>query len=109
MSYPTGLPVMRDGSRMERLSGIDPVRASNGVLKVRRLYGAEKAQFTLVHWLTNAQRATLDACFESFKTGTVTLTWPADGIAYTCRFADAPQYEWRTADLWVATVRLHEV
>lgn len=107
MSYPS-LPIMRDGSRAERRGGLDPQRASNGALKVRRLYSADKTDFTLVHWLSDTQRATLETCWTSFRTGTVTLTWPETGATFTCRFAEAPQYEWRVG-FWVATVKLLEV
>lgn len=107
MSYPS-LPIIREGSRAERRGGLDPVRASNGVLKVRRLYSADKTDFTLVHWLSDSQRATLEACWQANRTGNVTLTWPEDGAAYLCRFADSPLYE-RRPGWWVATVRLLEV
>lgn len=107
MSYPN-LPIMRDGTSAERQGGIDPVRATNGTLKVRRLYSADKIHFTIVHWLSDEQLSTLQAAYTAFKNSTVTLTWPEDGQNYVCVFAAAPQYEKRTG-YTVATVQLWQV
>ena len=107
MSYPS-LPIMREGSSAEGRGGIDPARATNGVLKVRRLYSADKTDFTLVHWLSDSQKAQLDTCWSNFRNANVTLTWPEDGVSYVCRFAEKPQYVKRPG-FWVATVRLLEV
>jgi hypothetical protein len=107
MSYPTTLPIMRE-STTSREGGFSPVRASNGVLKVRRLYSTEKMTFNLVHWLSDAQKTTLESAYTANRTSNVTLTWPEDGANYTCRFAGAPQYE-KQPGYWVARVRLEEV
>jgi hypothetical protein len=108
MAYPTTIPIMAE-SRATREGGFVPVRATNGLLKVRRLWSAEKWSFDLVHWLSSAQRTTLETAYAANRTNNVTLTWPADGSTYTCRFASAPSYEWRTGGFWVARVRLEEV
>lgn len=107
MSYPTTLPIMR-ASSTQRDGGFDATRATNGVLKVRRLYSAEKVTFTLVHWLSDAQKATLEAAYQTFKTSNLTLTWPEDGANYTVRFGAAPLHV-KQAGYWVSTVRLLEV
>jgi len=106
MSYPT-LPIMR-ASTTQRESGIEPVRATNGVLKVRRLFSTEKMTFDLVHWLSDAQKATLEAAYQANKNGNLTLVWPEDGASYTVRFASAPLHV-KQPGYWVSTVRLLEV
>jgi hypothetical protein len=106
MSYPN-LPIMR-ASSTSREGGLVPVRATNGVLKVRRLYSAEKMSFNLVHWLSDAQKATLEAAYVANRTANCTLLWPEDGVTYTVRFASAPLHV-RQPGYWVSTVRLEEV
>lgn len=106
-AYPT-LPWMRAGTTSSRASGVEPVRASNGVLKVRRLFDADKLDLQLEHWLSPAQKTTLDDFYLAQRDFNVTVTAPDDGAAYTMRFADVPQYEWRVG-YWVARVRLLEV
>lgn len=106
MSYPN-LPILRDSST-SREAGIQAVRATNGLLKSRRLYSTEKMSFTVVHWLSDAQRTTLETAYQTFKNSTLTLAWPEDGQSYTVRFAAAPQHR-RQTGYWVSTVRLEEV
>lgn len=95
-------------SRMTVASGHDPRRATNGALKVRRLFSAEKASFALVHDLTGAQKTTLDSFYTTNKDLDVTYTWPGTGSSYTVRFVGAPQPTW-TAWGWRMQVRLEEV
>jgi hypothetical protein len=106
VSYPT-LPIM-ENSYAERLGGFEPRRASNGVLKIRRLYSAEKTNFTVEHWLSQAQKDALEAAYQTHKTGHLSFTWPEDGVVYTVQFAAAPQYR-REPGYWVANVLLLEV
>ena len=107
-AYPT-LPWLVDGTATDRDGGLDPVRASNGTLKIRRLYSADKAGWTIAHWLTDAQKATLEAFYTTNRTLNVTLTPPYEGASYTVRFAATPVYEPKYANRWVAKVRLLEV
>ncbi len=106
MSYPS-LPLLNT-STAERDAGFEPVRATNGVLKVRRAFSAEKTSFNLEHVLTDAQRSTLEAAYVANRTANLTFTWPLDGVAYTVRFAAAPVYS-RNGPWWRARVRLEEV
>ena len=107
MSYPN-LPLLRDSSS-QRESGLAPARATNGMLKVRRLYSTEKMSFSLAHWpLTRVQRDQLEAVYQANKNGNVTLLWPEDGASYTVRFAAAPQHRLENG-YWRSTVRLEEV
>lgn len=106
MSYPS-LPMLRS-SRADREGGFDPVRATNGVLKVRRLYSAEKMVFRVEHILTAAQRTTLEAAYTANRTANLSFVWPVDGQTYTVRFGAAPQYT-TNGPWWFATVVLHEV
>lgn len=105
--YPPSLPVMRESST-QRLTGIEPARASNGALRVRRYAPGEKMVFSLVHWLSDAQRTQLETTYTSGRTAALQFLWPEDGATYTVRFADAPQYE-RKWGYWVAQVTLLEV
>lgn len=107
MSYPTTLPINR-ASRTQREGGFNAVRATNGVLKVRRLYSVEKTDFTLEHWLTDAQKATLESVYSANRLLNITLTWPEDGVVYSVRFGAAPQYR-KEAGYWVADVLLLQV
>jgi ABC-type branched-subunit amino acid transport system substrate-binding protein len=107
MAYPSGLPVMAE-STTERDGGIDPVRASNGLLKVRRLYSAEKSVFNVVHYLSDAQRTALEAAYQADKLLNFSFTWPGDGVTYTVRYGRAPQYR-KEPGYTVASVLLLEV
>lgn len=100
---------MVEGFSVSREAGLEPVRASNGMLKVRRLYAADKITVEAAHWLTGAQKATLESFYSTNRLLDVTLTLPSDGAAYTVRFAAAPAYEWQAADRWIGRVRLWEV
>lgn len=97
-----------ESSRITVASGHEPARATNGSLKVRRLYSTEKTSFTLIHQVTEDQKTTLDAFYAANKDLDVTYTWPGTGASYTVRFVDAPQYAWQP---WGhrAQVRLEEV
>lgn len=107
-AYPT-LPWLRDGTRADRDGGFEPVRATNGALKVRCLYPAEKQSFEIANWLTSAQRTTLEGFYAANKAENVTLVTPWDGASYTVRFVAAPVYEWQYVDRWIARVRMFEV
>jgi hypothetical protein len=106
-AYPA-FPVQRAGSAAQRAGGQQVVRATNGAVRVRRLYSTEKTTFDLVHWLTDAQRTTLETFYQANRDGDVTLTWAEDGLAYTTRFAAPPQYL-RREGWWEARVRLEQI
>lgn len=106
MSYPS-LPILRSSSA-ERQGGFEPVRATNGVLKVRRLFAAEKTTFRVEHLLTDAQRTTLENAYVANRTANLTFAWPVDGQSYTVRFAEAPQYR-KDGPWWFASVVLMQV
>lgn len=91
-----------------RENGAEPARATNGALRLRRLWAADKAAFEIGHVLTAAQRTTLEAFYATNKSLDVTYRWPADGAFYTVRFAAPPQYTARTG-YFEARVRLLEV
>lgn len=88
-------------------SGVEPARASNGALKLRRLWPDDKHSFEIGHALTLAQKATLDAFYATNKNLDVTYTWPGDS-ARTVRFVAPPQYRVFTRHV-EARVRLDEV
>jgi hypothetical protein len=97
---------MRD-STTQRLHGIEPARASNGALKIRRFAPGEKMIFNLVHWLSDAQRATLESTYSTNRVASMSFIWPEDGATYTVRFGDAPQYM-KKPGYWVSLVQLLE-
>lgn len=107
MPYPT-YPIVQDESEAVVGAGIQAVRATNGMLKRRRLYSADKADFTIVHILGRADRDTLLAFWEANKDANFDFRWPVDGATYTCGFVDKPQVSPRTAYYHV-TVRLAQV
>jgi hypothetical protein len=106
MSYPS-LPLTRN-STAERAGGFEPVRATNGLLKVRRLYSTEKTIFRLEHILNDTQKNTLETAYTTNRTLNLTFTWPLDGVSYTVRFADAPQYR-KQGPIWFANVTIMQV
>ena len=91
MAYPT-LPIMRQESAASREAGMTPERATNGALKVRRLYPAEKTTFTLQHWISPAEKSTLEAHYQANKDLSFAFVWPSDGLTYTVVYGAAPQY-----------------
>ena len=106
-AYPT-FPMQRDGTAWQREAGIVPTRATNGVLKVRRIYSADKRSFVATHWLSDTDKATLEAHYSAHRAVSFSMAWPHDGASYTVVYAGAPQYELRDGFV-VATVPLLEV
>lgn len=89
-------------------NGAEPTRATNGSLRIRRMWSADKKSFDIGHVLSDAQRATLDAFYAANKDANNTYRWALDGVSYTVRFAAPPQYTPRTG-YCEARVRLLEV
>lgn len=106
-AYPS-FPMQREGTAWQREAGIVPTRATNGVLKVRRSYSADKRSFVAIHWLNDTDKAALESHYASHRTVSFSMTWPHDGGTYTVVYAGAPQYELRDG-FTVATVPLLEV
>lgn len=73
-------------------AGLEPERATNGALRLRRLWAADKTAFDVGHVLTAAQKATLEAFYADNKDLNVTYRWPGDGASYTVRFVAPPRY-----------------
>jgi hypothetical protein len=88
--------------------GLEPERATNGSLKLRRLWSADKQAFEVGHMLSAGEKATLDAFYAANKDLDVTYTWPRPATAYTVRFVAPPRYIARGAH-FEARVRLLEV
>jgi len=105
-SYPSFMTL--NDSTLTTQSGIDPARATNGRLALRRLWSADKATANIGHLLTAAQKTTLDSFHGTNKDLDVTYKWPPTGATYTMRFVDPPQYTPRGA-FYEARVRLLEV
>lgn len=73
-------------------SGVEPLRATNGALKVRRMWSGDKKTFELGHLLTATEKETLDAFYAAEKDADVSYISPWDGTTYTVRFVAPPQY-----------------
>lgn len=95
-------------SATDRDSGIQSARATNGALRVRSLYTADKANFSLVHWCTTAEKNALDEFYAANRLLNVDYTDPADSVTYTVRFTSAPQPVDMTP-WWEVRVVLREV
>lgn len=95
-------------SSTERDAGLQTARATNGALRVRNLYPADKANFNIVHWLTQAEKDSLDTFYAANKLLDVEYTDPSDSEVYTVRFAAAPQPVDMTP-YWEVRVSLREV
>lgn len=106
MPYPT-LPQLSD-STQDRQDGLDVERASNGLLKSRRLWSTEESTFLVRHILTSAERTTLEAHYSANKNNSDTFVWRMTGETFTVRYAAAPQYK-RVGRHFEATVKLMEV
>lgn len=106
MPYPNYM--MLEDSEGTKEAGIEAVRATNGLLRVRKLFSADKMDFVVVHMLTRAERDALQAFYVANVASEFAFVWPGDGATYTCRFSAAPQFS-RRGLYYYATVRLSEV
>jgi hypothetical protein len=106
VSYPA-LRILRT-STPERAGGQEAARATNGRLRLRRLWSAEKTDFGLEHALTDDERTTLEAHYQANKDASFSFTWPEDGSTYTVAYGAAPRYQ-RQLGWWTAQVTLLEV
>jgi hypothetical protein len=106
-TYPK-LPIL-DTSRISVMDGIVPVRASNGSLKVRKLFSSDKAEFTVEHLLTKADWDTLKAFYDANYNLDVTFNWPGRTTTYTVRFVTAPQPDGSAWRMFRVRVQLAEV
>lgn len=107
-NYPN-LPIL-DSSRITVMDGVIPVRASNGALKVRKLFTTDKAEFAIEHLLTKADWDTLKTFYDNNLAADVTFTWPGrPSSAYTVRFVGAPQPEGSQWRMFRVRVALAEV
>jgi hypothetical protein len=106
MAYPS-LTITQD-STADTDAGLRPQRATNGKLKMRRLYSEDKTEFYVVHLLTAAERATLRAHYLANRTNAFTFVWPLDGQEYTVQYLGAPSFS-RAPMGFRADVRLGEV
>lgn len=106
MPYPTLLILEESEPAVD--GGVLADRATNGMLKVRRLFDEDKTDFVVVHMLTRAERDTLMAFYAANKTAQFSFYWPGDGATYTCVFKAPPQPS-RRGMYYRVTVRLGQV
>jgi hypothetical protein len=105
-AYPT-LPT-GDDSGADIDLGLEPARATNGALRVRARYPADKRSFTLHHMLTAAQYTALQTFRNANRLLDVDLYWLPHNATYTVRLVG---YQERCvhSELWDVTVKLEEV
>lgn len=94
-------------STTEDLDGRIVVRASNGSVKVRVPYSADKRQYVLVHRLKSSEWSTLNTFYGSNKGTSFTLAF--DGGTTTCVFVRPPQRRWMPGNLYMVNVYAAEV
>lgn len=92
-----------------RSGGQNAVRATNGALKMRRMFTTEKLEFTIDYWLTSAQKTALENFYTTNRDASNTIVWAEDGVTYTVLFVAPPQYVLMPGGWWQARVRLMEV
>jgi hypothetical protein len=106
-SYPK-FPIL-DTSNVTRVDGYIPVRATNGMLRVRKTMTSEKREFTIDHFLGKTDKETLESFFQTNKTLDVTLSWPGEASTFTVRFVAAPEYVATQNYLYKVRVRVAQV
>jgi hypothetical protein len=106
-TYPKFL--ILDTSRISVLDGLIPVRASNGSLKLRKMFSSDKAEFTIDHLLDKTDWDTLKSFYDSNYNLDVTFNWPGRSTAYTVRFTSAPQPDGSAWHMFRVHVQLAEV
>jgi hypothetical protein len=104
-AYPS-LPLTTN-SEPRRLDGYEPVRATNGLLKMRKMFNADKFEFDLEHELTASQKTSLESHYAGDKTNSFSFTWPG-GSTYTVKYMMSPQYRDMPGGWFVARVKLGE-
>jgi hypothetical protein len=105
-AYPN-YPLQRETST-ERDGGQDARRATNGALRLRVRYAADRSTFSLVHLLTYDEKTALEAHYQANKTASFAFVWPEDRATYTVVYGAAPVYV-RGASSWTARVKLLQV
>lgn len=107
-AYPT-LAVQDSSGGVEPIDSRTLVRATNGALKVRRLHGTEKVRISIEHWLSSADKTTLDAHYDANLDASFSYTWPGSGSpTYTVVYAAKPRYEEMPGGWFRAFVLLEE-
>lgn len=107
-AYPT-LPISAP-AKMGRNAERYLDRASNGSVRARVFATVAKRTFEFEHqYLTDAQKATLDAFYAANLAASFTFVWPGDGVTYTCIFASEPQDSAQAANYTTVSVSLAEV
>ena len=100
------LPIAK-GSRSEPVSGMRVDRTSGGAARGQCFYDYDRQVFMLLHnGIDSTAKAALDACYNTYRTATLTFEW-IDGVTYTVMFAAPPQYKYHKYQAYVdARVRL---
>jgi len=89
-SYPS-LP-MRKGSQEKWVDDLSADRAVNGSVRARAFFTAKKRTFIIRHLLNLTDRGTLETFYNANRLLVLTMTWPPDGVTYSCVFGRPPQY-----------------
>lgn len=107
-AYPTYTLISSSSADVD--AGIVTARATNGALRARRMYAAEKLTLSLTHWLTPAEKAALLSHYTTNRDDSFAFTWPDDGVTRTCCYLNAPLVATAPqAGRFLVTVKLGEV
>ena len=85
------LKYLQDDSTVEVLSGHEPTRATNGALRIRRLFSDDKRSWSLSYFLEDDQLDALMTHYAGNKDGEFNFFWPGDRQTYTASYVSAPQ------------------
>jgi len=85
------LKYMLDDSTVDPLSGHEATRATNGALRLRRLFTGDKRNWSLSYLLEDADFDSLMAHYAANKDGQFNFYWPGDRQTYTASYVAAPQ------------------
>jgi hypothetical protein len=97
-----------ENSSIEVADGKAHVRATNGTLKTRQLYPADKRSFDLSFGCTAAQKSSIDSHYSGDRDNSFSYTDPATSTAYTVRYTNPPQPQPQPGGWWIVRVQMME-
>lgn len=106
MSYPDF--AQSASSKIEVLSEVVFDRATNGKLRARSMWPAQKHTFVVEHDLTTAQVATLRTFYANNIATVIPFVWQGDQQTYSVVMKSMSDFVPIGKDGWKVTVRLEE-
>lgn len=106
-TYPSVTQTAR--SRMDIADDVRVERATNGTLRARAMWDAEKRAWSVDHVASAAEAETLRQFYADNRTLTFDFIWRGDGQTYVAMFAGQPRFEpIDSRALWRVTVEIVE-